>query len=455
MMSSLVKKILAMIAITSVSLTSTAQVQIGPLPESGYDQRIRDYVNQMKIVDTHEHLLNPSRLKESDLDFMLLFRHYAADDYFSVGLPDQTYEELFSGSLTAVEKWHALQPYWDLSFNTGYNRAGLLAADKLFGIKKVDETTVEELSQKIKQAYQTNWFDHVLKQKCNIEFLIEDYIYRDWENRTVGDPNMIRYVRKFDDFILIDSKDDFTQLTKWARNGIQSLNDLETALNSAFADALSQGFVGVKSTLAYIRSLHYANVDKAEALSVFNRIMNAPGHESLPFEEVKPLQDYMMHRVLNLADTHKLPVQLHTGLNNGNIEIAKPTLLTNLFQEYPDVRFILFHGSYPYGGELSVLAKKFNNVYIDLCWLYIVSPSYSERYLHEWLETVPASKIMAFGGDYMYVENVYSHLLMAREVLTRVLTDKVATGYFSEEEAMKIAGMLLHDNAVRVFGLKR
>ncbi len=432
-----------------------AQVEIKPLPEPGFENRIRNHIDQLKIVDTHEHLLDPSRLKESDLDFMLLFRHYAADDYFSVGLPDKTYEELFSGSLTAVEKWRALQPYWTLSFNTGYNRAGLLAADKLFGIKKIDDTTVEELSQKIKQAYQTNWFDHVLKEKCNIEFLIEDYIYRDWENRTVGDPNMVRYVRKFDDFILIDSKDDFDPLQKWNDKRIQTLDDLVAALQSAFNDALNQGFIGVKSTLAYIRTLHYAHVDKAEALSVFNRIMTASGPESLPFEEVKPLQDYMMHRVLDLANDHKLPVQLHTGLNNGIIEIAKPTLLTNLFQEYPEVRFILFHGSYPYGGELSVLAKKFSNVYIDLCWLYIVSPSYSERYLNEWLETVPAGKIMAFGGDYMFVENVYSHLLMARETLTRVLADKVATGYFSEEEAMKIAGMLLHDNAVRIFSLEK
>ena len=448
------KKPAALISALVASITCFAQVRVRTLPEPGFENRIRNYINQMKIVDTHEHLLNPSRLKESDLDFMLLFRHYAADDYFSVAMPDKTYEELFSGSLTPVEKWRVLQPYWELSFNTGYNRAGLLAADKLFGVGKIDETTVEELSQKIKKAYQTNWYDHVLKQKCNIDFLIEDYIYRDWENRTVGDPNMVRYVRKFDEFIWINSKEDFDPLLKWNNTRIQTLDDLVAALNSAFHDAISQGFIGVKSTLAYIRSLHYANVDQAEAQSVFNRIMNAPGNEPLPFEEVKPLQDYMMHRVLDVAAARNIPVQLHTGLNSGNIEIAKPTLLTNLFQEYPDVRFILFHGSYPYGGELSVLAKKFSNVYIDLCWLYIVSPSYSERYLHEWLETVPAGKIMAFGGDYMYVENVYSHLLMARETLTRVLTAKVATGYFSEEEALKIAGMLLHDNAVRVFGLK-
>ncbi|MFA5816766.1 MAG: amidohydrolase family protein [Bacteroidales bacterium] len=148
-------------------------------------------------------------------------------------------------------------------------------------------------------------------------------------------------------------------------------------------------------------------------------------------------------------------MQIHTGLNGGDIENSKPTHLVNLFQEYPDVKFILFHGAYPYGGELAVLAKKFTNVYIDMCWLYIISPSYSERYLHEWLETVPANKIMAFGGDFLHVEGVYSHLLLAKQIVSNVLIDKVKDGYLTENEAIKIAQMIFHDNAVRILNLKK
>ena len=116
---------------------------------------------------------------------------------------------------------------------------------------------------------------------------------------------------------------------------------------------------------------------------------------------------------------------------------------------------MLFRSGYPFGGELASLAKNFQNVYIDLCWLYIISPSYSERYLNEWLETVPANKIMAFGGDYHNIENVYGHLLFAKEIVGNVLVEKVKDGYFSEEEAIKIASMMLHDNAVELFELKK
>jgi hypothetical protein len=42
---------------------------------------------------------------------------------------------------------------------------------------------------------------------------------------------------------------------------------------------------------------------------------------------------------------------------------------------------------------------------------------------------------------------------MAREGVARVLSEKVETGYLSEEEAMQIAQLILHDNAARLFGM--
>ena len=148
-------------------------------------------------------------------------------------------------------------------------------------------------------------------------------------------------------------------------------------------------------------------------------------------------------------------MQIHTGLHAGNgnfIENSRPTHLTNLFFLYPRVRFDLFHVSYPYQGELAVLAKTFPNVYADFCWAHIISGSVARRTLHEMLETVPANKIFAFGGDYRYPELSYAHARMARENVARVLAAKVEEGFCSEEEALEIARMILHDNPDSLFG---
>jgi len=451
----IINKTMLIMMMLAVLFSAQAQVQIKPLPKAGYEKRIWDHVDLMKVVDTHEHLRSFVGLKKvTSLDFMILLFQYNSDELQSAGMPSELYGKL--NTMTVMEKWQAIKPYWEASSNTAMNREVLLAADKLFGVKNIDSSTVEVLSEKIRDAYKDpdRWFKYVLEEKCNMDYVIVDLL--GWlakEDHIRGNPTMFKHVKKFDHYIGIRSKDDFNNFTRL--KSINSLKDLESALAIEFKNAIDSGYVGVKSALAYGRILKYDNVTKEKAEKVFNKISNASGE--LSFDEVKPLQDYMMHRVLDLARKYHLPVQIHTGLQAGlgnTLENSKPTHLVNLFQEYPDVKFILFHGSYPYGGELATLAKNFRNVFIDMCWLYIISPSYSERYLNEWLETVPANKIMAFGADHEAVEKVYSHLLMAKQVVSNVLISKVKDGYFSEEEAIKIAQMILHDNAVRILNLK-
>ena len=51
------------------------------------------------------------------------------------------------------------------------------------------------------------------------------------------------------------------------------------------------------------------------------------------------------------------------------------------------------------------------------------------------------------------MELVYAHLLIARDVRADVLVDKVQKRQFSEREALQIAQMILHDNAIRIHRL--
>jgi predicted TIM-barrel fold metal-dependent hydrolase len=445
------KKLLLFFSAFLSTIVLLAQVAVRELPRKGFEQRISKYIDTMKIVDTHEHLVSQKGIGRSGMcDFMLLFHQYSDDDIKSSGMSKPTFETLLHDSLSTLQKWNILKPYWENSFNTGYNRAALLAADQLFGIKNIDETTVEELSARIRKAYETDWYKTVLKDKCRIEYMINDDT-----DRSFGDPEVMRYTQRFD-YFRITSKSKIDQLAKQFGAPIVTVDDLVNSLKSEFERALKVGFTTIKSPSAYFRSLYYEDVSKKKAGEVLTQILNDQEKE-LTQDQIKPLSDYMMHRLLDLALKYHKPVQIHTGLQAGDgnyIMNSNPALLANLFLKYRDVQFILFHGGYPYGGEFSSLAKNFRNVYIDLCWIYIISPSYSERYLHEWLETVPANKIMAFGGDYENVENIFGHLLFAKQVISKVLSDKVRDGYFTEEEAIRIAQMILHDNAVNLFHLK-
>jgi predicted TIM-barrel fold metal-dependent hydrolase len=438
--------------VLSISLHLSAQVEVKQNPVRGYRQRIKELIDTMRIVDTHEHLYNPDYLKQSTLmDFMLLFQMHNIYDFISAGLSPSEYLFLQGDSLSPVQKWRIIKPYWDGSSNTGYNRISLLAADKLFDIDEINENTVIPLSEKIKKAYQTDWFNNVIVKKCNIEYIIQD-------DKINGiNDNKVLYVNRFTSWLTVRSKYRIDSIAVTQISQIRTLEDFVSSLESSFRQSVEKGMVAVKISVAYSRPLNFENVKVEAARKVFRSMMDSEEEKKFTFAESKPLQDYMLFRLLDLAKKYKLPVVIHTGLQAGNrnrIDNSNPILLSNLFEEYPEIKFSLFHGSYPYGGELAAIAKTFPNVYIDMCWLYAISPSYSERYLHEWIETVPANKIMAFGGDYNNVENIYGELLVAKQIITRVLTDKVRERYISEDKAKMIAKMILHDNAIKFYNLK-
>ena len=163
-----------------------------------------------------------------------------------------------------------------------------------------------------------------------------------------------------------------------------------------------------------------------------------------------------MHQVIRAAIENELPIQLHTGLQEGNENIitnSNPAHLINLFIEYREAKFDLFHGGYPYIHEFATLTKNFANVTADITWLPIISPEIARQLLHELIETVPGNKIMAFGGDSMTVEMAYGHAMMARQLVTRVLSEKIAEGYLNEDEAVVLARRMLRDNPASLFKL--
>ena len=67
--------------------------------------------------------------------------------------------------------------------------------------------------------------------------------------------------------------------------------------------------------------------------------------------------------------------------------------------------------------------------------------------LDEWLDMVPANKIIGFGGDtFLWIEWTIGDLIQARENIAAVLAKRVREGIFTEDYAIEVARMLLFDN---------
>jgi predicted TIM-barrel fold metal-dependent hydrolase len=430
---------------------------------------LKRYIDSVKIIDTHEHLYSEDERLLQDVDVLATFLpHYASSDLVSAGMSLEDLEMVRNPKLPLRERWAKFAPFWEKIANTGYARAIDIALRDLYDVNGLNDATYEEASKKLKDANKRGVYHWILKEKSGIDISILDSIATSIEDveRFDLDRSLFAPVMRFDPFIVIKEKWEIEALAKRVGMPIHSLRDLERALE-LYMERLRGFIVGVKIALAYRRSLHFDKPTYDQAERVFNRIyaqtvfkrIEAYGGtvsttEALSFEEAKPLQDFMAHKVVGLAAKNRLPIQIHTGLQERNenlITNASPVNLTNLFTEYKEARFDVFHGGYPYTSELAVLAKNFPNVYVDMCWLHIISPWEARRALSEWLDTVPGNKIFAFGGDYLFVEGVYAHAKLARQNVRRVLQERIDEGAVTEKQAIVLAERLLRKNALELF----
>ena len=218
--------------------------------------------------------------------------------------------------------------------------------------------------------------------------------------------------------------------------------------------------VAMKIEIAYERSLRFDRVTKAEAEEEFNNIFKANCYLNKTdqvYNLGRKFQNYMMHYILRWANRHNLTFQFHTGIQEKNANVisnADPTLLSNLFMEYQDVDFDIFYIGYPFQNKLSALCKVFPNVFIDMCWAHIISPTASIHALAEWLDSVPYNKTNAFGGYFCFIDGVAGHQFMARENISRALAIKANEGLFDADHAKNVAKMLFYDNPFRIFKLE-
>jgi predicted TIM-barrel fold metal-dependent hydrolase len=368
-------------------------------------------------------------------------------------MSEADYTRLISPGPSPSEKWDLLAPYYDLIAAGGYSRAAHLSMERFYGMSRLTGAAdAEALSESMQAANQPGLYRRVLKEACRIA--------------TAMNFSGMSVDREFFTPILFVTH--YTEAASMAALSaveaetgapITSLGRYMDGLAAHLARQQQQGLRGIKFHTAYMRGLEFAPADQATAERLFNRIaLESRGLRPsvLGYEEARPLQDYLVHRLVEIAGDLDLVAVFHTGLQAGNyndLEHTRPGQLWNLFRRFPKVRFNLLHGGLPFVDEAGTLAKYFPNVTVDMAWMHVISPDISVRALCDWVDLVPRNKVMGFGGDYLVVEKVYGHLVLARENLARALAAKVEQGALRRQEASAWARALLWDNPRALYRL--
>ena len=238
---------------------------------------------------------------------------------------------------------------------------------------------------------------------------------------------------------------------------VTSLQGCHEAIHWYFEKYARQA-VAIKNASAYSRRLDYAAVSAADAEPLFARHIS--GNDALTAIELKALQDHLWRYCVELATEHHLPVKLHTGYYAGtrSMPLARVSMnlpdLCPILQDFPQTNFVLMHIAYPYQDEMIAIAKQYPNVYVDLCWSWIINPLVTIRFVKEFIAAVPWNKLLTFGGDYYSVESIVGHAEIARYGLAQALTQLVAEKWCTEEETLELIEPLMWGNAWSLFEME-
>ncbi len=424
-----------------------------------------EYANDLTVIDSHEHL--PRYEDEKETDILGEYLSYICDDLISAGMNPKEMDLVRDSRHPIMQRWKMLEPYWELARNTGYIRSLDLSVKGVYGINRVDESTLEELNGKFLESRKQGkkHFQRVLKELCKIEYSVQDVSLGYGADTTlhIADLDSDRYF--FRDACRMDR---FVYPITWEQiEGIERLSGIPIVSFESWLDAcefvinraVKKGAVALKICLAYKRSLYFERVSRKDAEECFYQILKVKNLPSWGFQGIcttKAFQDYMMHYILEIANRYSIVVQFHTGTmttNRADLSNTNPILLNNLFVEYSQVKFDIFHIGYPFQSSLSALGKMFPNVFLNMCWAHIISPAACVQTLDDWFDAVPINKIIAFGGDQFVVDCVYGHELLAKMNVSEALAKKVNKGFFEIEQAKWIAKRLFYDNPKELYGM--
>ena len=434
--------------------------------------RLHDRIRQMPVVDCHEHLRGPEHdlaLAPTD-PISALMVMYLVSDLWSAGASDREIEMLQSPEATTDEKWPLFERLWAASQHTAYARVTKLLLKQVYGIDDITRDSLDRVAEHL-AARDRSYYLRVLEE-AGIKAVIADVLFPPpWERpvRYFGSPVLKQFLH--DRFQLpamwrpvfslpyyheIRLRDFVDFVGSAADMAITSLAEYEAALLNLVSRSKERGVVALKDQSAYRRVVAYDLPPRCDAERVFNRLLADPRNQ-LAWPEVKPLDDYLFHQFMRWARELRLPVQVHTGhLANirNRVDKANAAHLAPVLELHRQVSFDLFHGNWPYMGDLLFLAKNYPNVNLDLCWVHIIDPLYSRELLKRAIVTVPHSKIFGFGGDYFTApEFSVAHLTIAREVIAAALTDMVECGWLEEEAAVEIAAGWLYNNPNQFYQL--
>jgi hypothetical protein len=428
---------------------------------------IHEILDNVRIIDVHEHLSpRVDIITENTPLASILRRSYVGFFDFYPGLKPEfrqfePYEDFLDTSYSGVS-----------AFLQGFNLNDFLPAIEA-GIAAMYGVQLSELKEwdfgLVEEAIRTNYDNpnNVYRQqfhKFNVEKVILDVPHHLLGLGDINDDfhkNLFHEVLRINSLLFgfdLDAWTESTSLMRVAKDDLGIIEEYPSDLDG-YLDAVDtilawakERVAGYKCASAYERTIDFggkASVDtEGEKYGLARDIFGKSFSETTEKERLA-FGDVVFHHILGEIESQNKPLQMHVGtaIQSG----SNPLNLEPVLAGYPNVRFSLMHGGYPWIDETLSLVKAYDNVRAEMTWLQTISREAAARFLDKAIDAGVERKIMAYGGDCGCIEGSIGALITIKNIVAASLDRRVQEGSLSLRDSDDIATALFYQNANDTF----
>lgn len=417
------------------------------------DEDLRSYVRDLPVFDVHEHHM-PEMLGCRDVGLLALLRQSYAGwtQARPYPLPSETRLEDPMLATCGRGTWDDIAQFVEHSGSSSFVRNVVWALTELYELDegRITPANWERLDAEIRRRHADDGWRSEVLDRTRIKRIITDPFTDPLLNARESLGERYRSVMRINALAFgwhPDSCDhngnSAHRFAQQIGHRVDSFDDYLTLLDSLMDTLAERSQVGIKNALAYDRSVDFDDVDESLARQAW-------GRRNPSAEQRKAFGDVVVDRLCRLAGERNVPFQMHLG--SALIRGSHPMNAAGLIERHPGTRFLLMHLAFPWSRELLGLAFVYRNIWLDLTWSALLSPTYFKQSLHEAIEVLPDESRMMIGGDNWHVEETYGAVCLMRRLIGEVLQEKVDADYFAAADARRLAKKLLAENASQFFG---
>jgi len=440
--------------------------------ENLYHELCED-MRTVPLLDAHTHLVD-GKLGARGLHDVLLY-HMAVSDLYGAGCPSGARITQYPGWPTEAEAHQRVceaLPYLKLVHNTSTSWGIRLILEDLYGWNTpLDADNWQRLDGIIRERADDRAWQREIMSRANIQRYCTEHARRE----SGQDSDILQYSLEWAFFTRCQWGEFDTALYElercWGKTPespspigrgsrpstertIRSLEDVHAAVNHYVENIPYDQLLSTATHISTDIDLHVVREDDMAA-ALLRRANAGPQERDI-------YASYINEAYLNALEKRSTQIVFQFSLGAEPLpfetasRLSQRTImqLAEMISRHPKISFQCFLAARHANQALCTLCRELPNFSLSGYWWLNFFPSVMRQVMEERLDMLPLNKQVGFFSDAYCLEWTYAKAKIVCKQLAAVLSDKIAMGQYTRNDALRIARAILFETPQELLGMR-